>query len=53
MPIRTTTTDEDGKADVIDAAEFWDFVERVRSTAAQNEIYIPDPESADMGRWGD
>ncbi len=44
-PIRTTTTDEDGKRDVIPWDQFSEFFEHVRNfAAAELEINIPDPD---------
>lgn len=44
-PLRTTTTNEDGKHDVLPwdrFAEFFDFIQRFAATELQ--IYIPDPD---------
>lgn len=41
VPVRTTTRDEDGKRDVIDAATFSRFVEMVERTAAQAGVFVP------------
>lgn len=43
-PIRTTTTDADGNADLLDGEEFWRFVEWVQRLGAKAGIVIPDPE---------
>lgn len=44
-PIRSTTTDEDGKRDVIAWDRFSEFFEHVRNFAASElEINIPDPD---------
>lgn len=44
-PIRTTTTDEDGKRDILAWDRFSDFFESVRTFAATElEIAIPDPD---------
>lgn len=45
-PIRTTTTDEYGKKDVMEGAAFWKFVEHVRRMAGAGGVYIPDPDPA-------
>ena len=42
-PIRTTTTDEHGKRDVISAAEFSKFYADVERIAAECGIFIPAP----------
>lgn len=47
VPVRTTTTDENGKRDVINAAEFSVFYGDVERKAAQFGIYIPAPDP----RW--
>lgn len=54
-PRRTTTTDEDGKADTLSTGDFWDFVERVRQHAADADIFIPDPDPLHGAgdRWGE
>lgn len=43
-PIRTTTTDENGKRSVISTTEFMDFVAFVQRFAASKGVYIPDPD---------
>lgn len=45
-PIRTTTTDEAGKRDVLPTAEFWRFVDFVRQRAAEGGVYVPEPNEA-------
>ena len=44
MPIRTTTHDQYGQRDVIDAKTFSEFYEMVRRIASENGVYVPDPE---------
>lgn len=44
IPIRTTTTNEEGKRDVVSWAEFWNFVERVRAQGAEISVVIPEPD---------
>lgn len=44
VPVRTTTTDENGKRDVVSGVVFWEFVELVRRTAAEGGVFIPDPD---------
>jgi hypothetical protein len=43
VPIRTTTTDADGKRDVLSAKAFSDYVEFCQRFAAEHGIYVPDP----------
>ena len=45
-PFRTTTTDENGKRDVLGTVAFSDFVETVKRIAAHAGVYIPDPNEA-------
>lgn len=47
VPRRTTTTDENGKRDVISGAEFSAFYADVERKAAEFDIYIPAPDP----RW--
>jgi hypothetical protein len=44
VPIRTTTTDENGKRSVISRSEFSEFVAFIQRFAAQHGVIIPDPE---------
>ena len=41
VPVRTTTRDENGKRNVIDAATFARFVDMVDRVAAQAGVYVP------------
>jgi hypothetical protein len=43
VPRRTTTTDENGKRDVMSSADFCDLVILVQATAAAAGVDIPDP----------
>lgn len=43
-PVRTTTTDEDGRRDVLSAAEFADFYAMVQRVGAEAGIDVPDPD---------
>lgn len=43
VPLRTTTTDADGKRSVLTTAEFEDYVAFVQRFGAQHGIYIPSP----------
>lgn len=43
-PVRTTTTDENGKRAVISKVEFMDYVAFVQRFAASKGVYIPDPD---------
>jgi hypothetical protein len=45
VPIRTTTTDEDGNRDVLEGQPFWDFVDWVQRFGAKHGVVIPDPDS--------
>lgn len=44
VPRRTTTTNEEGKRDVIGTEEFMEFTEAVRREGAQHGLVIPDPD---------
>lgn len=52
-PIRTTTTGEDGKRDLIDTRTFNDFYANVQRIAAGMGVIVPDPDPfhGDAGRW--
>lgn len=43
IPIRRTTTDEEGNRDVLEGRKFWDFVEWIQRVAARQGLIIPDP----------
>ena len=43
-PIRTTTTDEEGKRSVLKTNEFIDFVEYIDRRAAEQGCVLPDPD---------
>lgn len=43
VPIRRTTTDEEGNRDVLEGRKFWDFVEWIQRVAARQGLVIPDP----------
>jgi len=43
VPIRRTTTDEEGNRDVLEGRKFWDFVEWIQRVAARQGCIIPDP----------
>jgi hypothetical protein len=45
-PYRTTTKDENGKRDVIDAKTFSEFYARVQQRGSELGVFIPDPERA-------
>lgn len=42
-PLRTTTTDENGRRDVLDTLEFWRFVDFCIMRAGAAGVYIPAP----------
>lgn len=44
VPVRTTTTDADGKRSVLTTTEFMDYVAFVQRFGAEHGIYIADPE---------
>jgi hypothetical protein len=44
VPVRTTTTNEDGKRDVIAGETFWKMVAWVQRVGANAGVYIPDPD---------
>lgn len=43
-PLRTTTTDENGKRDVVDKRTFADFYDHVQQKAAEIGVFVPDPD---------
>lgn len=43
VPIRRTTTDEEGNRDVLEGRKFWDFVSWIQRVAARQGCIIPDP----------
>ena len=43
-PFRTTTTDENGKRDVMPWDKFSDFYAMVQQVGAESGIYVPDPD---------
>lgn len=43
IPVRTTTTNEDGKRAVLSKQEFADYVAFVQRFAAKHGVFIPDP----------
>jgi hypothetical protein len=44
VPLRTTTTDADGKRSVLTTQEFSEYVAFVQRFGAQHGVFIPDPE---------
>lgn len=48
VPVRTTTTDENGERAVLNRREFGDFVDFCQRFAADHCIYVPDPEPEDL-----
>lgn len=40
VPVRTTTRNEEGKRDVLDAYEFTKFIEMVERIAAQAGVFV-------------
>lgn len=45
IPFRTTTRDENGKRDLIDIKIMADFYSFIQKMAADNGIYVPDPDA--------
>lgn len=43
-PRRTTTTDEDGKRDLMSTLWFYDFYEYIQRKSAENGFEVPDPD---------
>ena len=43
-PIRTTTTNEEGKREVISKSAMYDFYSFIQQRAAENGIFVPDPD---------
>lgn len=43
VPIRRTTTDEEGNRDVLEGRKFWDYVSWIQRVAARKGLIIPDP----------
>jgi len=46
VPVRTTTTNEDGKREVLGWDEFWDYVDYVQRFGSKHGVYIPDPDQS-------
>lgn len=46
-PIRTTTTDESGRRDVLDTQRFWQFAGFAIQQAAAAGVYVPGPNETD------
>lgn len=46
VPLRTTTTNEDGKRAVLSTQEFADYVAFVQRFGAKHGVFIPDPEGS-------
>ena len=46
VPVRTTTRNEEGKRNVIDAKTFSEFVDMVDRTAAKAGVFVPMPVAA-------
>jgi len=44
VPVRTTTTDENGERDVLNKRDLWDYVEFVQRFGAEHGVVIPDPD---------
>lgn len=44
VPMRTTTTDENGERDVLNTRDFWTYVEFLQRFGAKYGVFIPDPD---------
>lgn len=45
VPLRTTTTDENGRRAVLSGSDFWEFIEFARRFAAERaNVVVPDPD---------
>jgi hypothetical protein len=44
VPMRTTTTDENGARDVLSTRDFWTYVEFLQRFGAKYGVLIPDPD---------
>lgn len=44
VPMRTTTTDENGERDVLNTKDFWEYVEYLQRFGAKYGIFVPDPD---------
>jgi hypothetical protein len=44
VPIRTTTTNENGDRAVLNKQDFWDFVAFIQRFGAKHNVFIPDPD---------
>jgi hypothetical protein len=49
-PIRTTTTDESGKRDVIPMDKFQEFYAMAQRIGAELGVYVPDPDRSKRTR---
>ena len=43
-PVRTTTRNDQGKKDIISKSEMYDFYNFIQQRAAENGIFVPDPD---------
>ena len=43
-PVRTTTKNNDGEKDIISKSEMYDFYRFIQQRAAENGIFVPDPD---------
>lgn len=44
VPMRTTTTDENGARDVLSTRDFWEYVEFLQRFGSKYGVFIPDPD---------
>ena len=44
VPVRTTTTNENGERDILNKQDYWDFVEFIQRFGAKHGVHIPDPD---------
>lgn len=51
VPVRTTTTNENGERSVLNKQDFTDYIAFVHRFAASNGIYIPDADEEVRTKW--
>jgi hypothetical protein len=51
VPVRTTTTNENGERSVLNKQDFTDYIAFVHRFAASKEIYIPDADEEVRTKW--
>lgn len=53
VPLRTTTTNEQGKRSVLTTTQFMDYVAFVQRFGSEHGVYIPDPDESDFVKTGE